>query len=225
MWHVFAVFSFIYWTPKFFFVNLLEHAYPQIITRNHNSQNIALTFDDVPYGSFESILNILDVHGAKATFFIISGDVKDRHSLIRAVKSGHQLANHGHTNSMHILKSSIDLDFEIRTCQQLIIDVYKEANVPLPAKQYYRPGCGLFNSNMLQLAKAYELQTALGSVYPNDAAIPFSLINYWYLIGHIEKGDVVVLHDRSWTPKMLPQLLKWLKQQKISSVTLDKLFE
>ena len=194
---------FCYWIPKWFFIdNIISVFFPLVLTRgrspiNHNHKQISLTFDDMPYGeSSQDIIKLLDKHKMIGTFFIISDYINstNKQILVDAVKSGHQLGNHGKTNSMHLL--SFDLEKEIVTCDNIIKEIYREANVELPKKMMYRPGCGLFSIGMLKLVDKLNYKLALGSVYPNDPIIRSSLINYYYLINHIEIDDVVILHDR-----------------------------
>ena len=215
----------VYWLPKFIFINTLERLCPSVLTRNVHSQSVALTFDDMPYGSHETIISTLDKHNMKGTFFIISGDITEANIniFVNAVKSGHQLANHGKTNSMHFLKDKNELTKEIMHCDTMIKDIYKIASIPLPSKMLYRPGCGVFGPEMLKLVTDLGYQLALGSTYPNDPMIRSSWINYWYIVNHIEKGDIVIMHDRSWTPDMLDNLLIWMNWQEMKSVTVEKL--
>ena len=215
-----------YWLPKSLVITSLNVLYPEIIT-NINlpilGNNIALTFDDSPYGSEEAILNLLNEWNQKATFFIISDNVTstNRETLIKMVKSGHQLGNHGKTNSMHALKSCNVLTHEIMECDNLIKSIYSEANVNLPKKMVYRPGCGVFTKTMIQVATKLGYTIALGSVYPNDPIVRSGLINYFYIKYHLEKNDVIILHDRYWTIPMLQRLLPLLKERSIKSVPLS----
>ena len=58
-------------------------------------KEIALTFDDGPSGYTGQVLDILDRHGAKATFFIVGRNAEHNTALIRrAVESGHEIGNH-----------------------------------------------------------------------------------------------------------------------------------
>lgn len=220
-------FSIYYWLPKWLFLNLfLEKYYPQIITRNPNVTNkIALTFDDAPYGYHQEIIKLLDKFNMKGTFFVISDSINDRNKqvLIDAIKNGHQLGNHGKTNSMHALKTQKSLENEIDICDMKIKEIYDEAQIKVPTMMVYRPGCGLFNKKMLNMINSKNYTLALGSVYPNDPMFRSSLINYFYLIKHIENGDVVILHDRKWTIPLLEMLLPWLQKKSLVSVTLEKL--
>jgi peptidoglycan/xylan/chitin deacetylase (PgdA/CDA1 family) len=236
---IMGIILFIYWIPKFFFVKLLEICCPYVITRNpthnynyRNIGNVALTFDDMPYGSHQEIIDILDKYNMKATLFIVSGDITESNIdiFINAVRNGHQLGNHGRTNSMHFLKNREELIDEIEHCDRKIKEIYLKANVPLPTVMCYRPGCGLFGPQMLDILLSLESKIntkytlTLGSVYPDDPVIPFSLVHYYYNIWHIEEGDVIIIHDRSWTPKMLRYLLAWMVCQNLRSVTIDTLF-
>ena len=88
-----------------------------------NNDKICITIDDAPYGeSFISILDILEHHNIHVTFFIISSFVNEnnKHLLLRAIKDGHQLANHGKTDSMHVLMTYNQIKDEIEDCQNLI---------------------------------------------------------------------------------------------------------
>jgi peptidoglycan-N-acetylglucosamine deacetylase len=222
---IFVVFYILYWLPKIVVIKLVEIIFPTVIMRNLQSKHIALTFDDVPYGSHEQIIKILDKNLMKATFFIISSDVNETNigSLIEAVRNGHQLANHGKTNSMHFLKDATNLHNEIVHCDKLIRNIYQQAEVPLPKKMVYRPGCGLFGPQMLSMVENYNYVLALGSVYPADPIICLPIINYYYLIGHIEAGDIIILHDRLWTPSTLDKLVKWLHRNNLDSITVDSM--
>ncbi|XWV25605.1 hypothetical protein QJ856_gp0149 [Tupanvirus deep ocean] len=224
---IIAIIYIVYYLPKSVVIELLELFFPKIITRNTASRFIALTFDDVPYGSHREIIQILNENNMKGTFFIISSDVNETNidSLITAVRNGHQLANHGKTNSMHFLKNSEDLKEEIVHCDTLIKEIYHKAGVTLPNKMFYRPGCGVFGPSMFRIVDNLGYKLALGSVYPNDPLVRIPCINYYHLINHIESGDVVILHDRPWTAETLTKLIQWMNRNDLVSVTMDDLFE
>lgn len=223
-WTIIPILIVYYWLPKCIFVKFLNTFFPSIITHSQHN-NIALTFDDVPYGSCHEIVQLLDQYDMKGTLFVISNYINEgnKHILINAVKNGHQLANHGRTNSMHALLGILDLQTEIDICDKMIKDIYEEAGVKLPNKMFYRPGCGLFTQSMLTIVNGCNYNLALGSVYPNDPIIFCSLINYYYLINHIERGDIIILHDRKWTIGLLQKLLPWMTKNNYKSITLDSL--
>lgn len=221
-----------YWIPKCVVIDLIELLYPKIFMRNLYSKYVALTFNNVPHESHEShesheeIIKILDQNLMKGTFFIVSDNINEKNIkiFVDAVKNGHQLANHGKTNTVHYLKNKRDLAKEILDCDIKIREIYTLAGTSLPEYMFYRPGYGLFGPQMLEIVKNLGYKLAMGSVYPNDTIIINPTINYHYLINHIERGDIIIMHDRKWTSKMLPDLLEWMKWNQIESITLDKLF-
>jgi len=59
-------------------------------------RRVALTFDDGPGAGTAEVLNVLRRRGLKATFFIHGANIVGRESLIlRMVREGHLIANHG----------------------------------------------------------------------------------------------------------------------------------
>lgn len=224
IWIPLIVISILYWLPKWF-IKVNERLFRSVIFRNKN--NISLTFDDIPYDTetYNKIIGILDDFNMKATFFVISSQItlESKTILVDAVRNGHQIGNHGHTNYMHALLSKNDLLLELSSCHKLIEEIYTLANVQLPDTLFYRPGCGVFTNQVLEVMKRcdsrYEL--VLGSVYPNDPIVRSSYINYYYLINHIEKGDIIILHDRKWTIPLLPDLLSWISNNNFSVHTLQ----
>jgi peptidoglycan/xylan/chitin deacetylase (PgdA/CDA1 family) len=237
------IFWLLYWLPKFILIQILEYVWPMVLTRNtclklydglctdlkgeSIPKNIALTFDDVPRKSYREIIDLLNAHDMKATFFIISSQVneKSKEILIDAVKAGHQLGNHGTTDSIHLFKSTAGLEKEINDCHKLIANIYEKADKPLPEMMLYRPGCGLFNKRMLDIVHKKNYRLTLGSVYPNDPLVSNAVINYHYVTHHIEIGDIIILHDRPTTPRLLKLLLPWMLENNYQSVTVSELFE
>jgi len=216
----------VYWIPRNV-IGIFEHLYPTVLTRNIKSQQIALTFDDSPNGSHKYIIELLDKHHMKGTFFIISGNMadEDKQIFVNAVKNGHQLGNHGKTDSMHLLKSTKNLIDEIDHCENVIKEIYKEANVSLPQKILYRPGSGFCNQGMIDMVNRKGYTLTLGSVYPFDAKVKNDVVNYYYLLAHVINGDIVILHDRAWTIPLLKRFLVWMEDKKYVSVTVEDLYK
>lgn len=219
-----------YWLPKLIVNDNFLDRWPRILSRSTNEQSnrtkkIALTFDDLPYGSHAELVKKLNDFDMRATLFVISGYVNDnnRQVLIDAVKSGHDLGNHGRTNRRHASLSLADLESEIDDCDELIRSIYAEARMALPEIKTFRPGCGFFNDAMIKMVEQKGYRLTLGSVYPHDPHVPSGWINYYYLTWHIEAGDIVILHDRSWTLTMLDLLLPWMVKNGYESVTVSEL--
>lgn len=202
--------------------------------RYHDFDNgtIALTFDDVPSKHFGEILTLLAEYNQKATFFVISSyvtDVKEsqnidpgaRSSLLAqltgAVQQGHELANHGSTNSMHALQSRSVFNKQLEDCETLLDDIYAAAEIARPTVRLFRPGCGILTPNMLECVRAKGMRVALGSVHGCDPFLPCPLLQMAFARYHIVPGTIAIFHDLRWTPALLRRLLPWMQKMNITS--------
>jgi peptidoglycan/xylan/chitin deacetylase (PgdA/CDA1 family) len=160
----------------------------------------------------------------KGTFFIISSFVTAESwpHLVEAVRNGHQLGNHGHNNLPQGLMFRNNLKYELETCDDLIKRIYDAANVPL-SRKFYRPHMAIFHPMMLNLVAELGYTLTLGSVYPHDPMVSCPALNLWFIKYKLEQGDIVILHDRDWTPPLLEELCKYLTSIQLPSVTLDTL--
>lgn len=88
---------------------------------------IALTFDDGPSESTPELLNVLDEHQAKCTFFPIGRNVERLPEIAREiVRRGHELGNHSYTHSPFYLRHPQYIEDEIAIAQEVIADVSGE---------------------------------------------------------------------------------------------------
>lgn len=188
---------------------------PDVASNNYYSNTIYLTIDDVANeDSFEEILDVLDEFNAKATFFVISSLVNKNniHLLIRAVKSGHHLANHGKLNKMHGLYTDSQMLLEIIDCEKLLESIYSNANISMPRIKYFRPGHGYVSDTIKRICSSLGYKIVLGSIYPSDTKLPFPNLLAWYIKTKSRSNDIIILHDRKHNPstlkKILPQLQK-----------------
>lgn len=86
------------------------------------SETIALTFDDGPNPAVTpQLLDLLEQHHARATFFVIGKWAMAEPGLTREIAArGHLLANHSHTHPRLALCSRERIDEELRRCDDAI---------------------------------------------------------------------------------------------------------
>ena len=182
---------------------------------------VALTIDDGPdLLTTPPLLDLLERHGARATFFIITGRVAGNEALLhRMVANGHELGN-------HLLRDepSVELPPEEFERQLLSSDALLSRFGPV---RWVRPGSGRYDSRMLETMARHGYQCALGSVYPFDPQIPWSWFSRRFILGTVEPGSVIILHD--WgsrgrrTLKTLSTVLPELRERGYRVVTLSEL--
>ncbi len=204
--------------------------FPSVIFRGTTEEQIiALTIDDAPYEttgySMLNILNALHRHRVKATFFVISDLVTNENECVlrQAIRDGHELANHGKTNSIHAFKQTDQILYETRTCLAKLRSIYKQVNVTMKSGLlYYRPGGGIPTPTMVN-ALRLRYRIVLGSTYPFDPIIRSPQMNFKILKAYTRNGDIVVLHDRMWTEDLLDLYLPWLKKHGYQCILLSEL--
>lgn len=88
------------------------------------SRTLALTFDDGPNDVHtQNLLDVLERHGAKATFFLIGSYVRQRPQIARAIHdAGHLIGNHTFSHPNLIFRSAAEVGREIGECDRAIED-------------------------------------------------------------------------------------------------------
>jgi peptidoglycan-N-acetylglucosamine deacetylase len=99
--------------------------YGATICRNRDARGlIALTYDDGPNPRFtESLLSVLERHGAHATFFLIGKWAEREPALAREVQAaGHAVGNHTFTHPTLALCSGDRVQQELSRCRGAVED-------------------------------------------------------------------------------------------------------
>lgn len=150
---------------------------------------VALTIDDGPDAvSTPKILDVLDQHNAHATFFLISSRIPGNEDIItRAVEEGHEIGNHLTSDEPSILLSLTDFEQQLLEAHNALSEY---ADV-----RWFRPGSAWYNAEMLSVIHEHGYQCVLGSVHPFDPQIPSSWFAARYILGNVQPGSIIVLHD------------------------------
>ena len=173
---------------------------------------IYMTFDcGYENGNTEVILDALQKHQVKATFFVVGHFLETAPELVkRMVTEGHTVGNHTyHHPDMSVIASSEKFQKELNDVRVL----YKEITGEDMA-MYYRPPQGKYNVKNLAMAKELGYKTFFWSLAYVDwkaDAQPTHEAAYSKLIPRIHPGAIVLLHNTSKTNgEILDELLtKW----------------
>tara|TARA_B110000014_G_C19919417_1_gene475649 strand:+ start:4 stop:780 length:777 start_codon:yes stop_codon:yes gene_type:complete len=183
---------------------------------------IAITFDDGPHPEFTpKILELLKKHNAKATFFCIGKHIEAYPNVFNEIiKQGHTVGNHtySHDNSFGFFKTEKVIE-ELQKTNTIA------KNITGLTMQLYRPAFGVTNPRIKKALNATQFQSIGWNIRSLDTTsrTPKRIFNR--TTKNLSKGDVILLHDTSLkTITILEQLLLFLQQQKMESVTIDSLF-
>jgi len=198
------------------------------IRRTGDASSIALTFDDGPNtATTPLLLELLDRHRVKATFFLIGTWVREVSSLAHEIVArGHALGNHTDTHPSLALLSSQRITQELEGCD----DAIESATARKP--RWMRPPFG-FRSPLLDgiLRRRGGAGVVMWSAWARDWK-PQPAEPVIERLRRVRGGDIVLLHDgdhrvinsdRRHTVSALEYWLPRWKDSGIRFVTLDEM--
>ena len=188
---------------------------------------LALTFDDGPNDPHTlRLLDVLDKHGVKATFFVIGCYVNQRPDIAEEIaRRGHVIGNHTFTHPQLIFLPAARVREEIVQCRQAIFDAVGEHS------NLFRPPWGGRRPETFAQVRQLGLEPIMWNVTGFDWNPPSAE----YVEGKVSKargGDVVLLHDgghaafgadRSKTVEAVNWLIPRLKSANQSFATIPEL--
>ncbi|HTV58600.1 MAG TPA: polysaccharide deacetylase family protein [Verrucomicrobiae bacterium] len=161
------------------------------IRRAPGAGSLALTFDDGPNPSLTPrLLELLERHGARATFFLIGRFVREDQPLaLEIARRGHSVGNHTHTHPSLVFLPPQKISEELRRCDEAI------ETATGAAPQWMRPPYG-FRSPFLGglVRKNGGKGIVMWSRMARDWAPqpPEAVI---HRLRRARGGDIVLLHD------------------------------
>lgn len=152
---------------------------------------LALTFDDGPHPRWTpQLLEILDRHQVKATFFMIGRHAARESLVARAVaEQGHAIGNHTFTHPNLIFSTVGQVAVQIEECRRVL------EQVAGPHSKLFRPPHGGRLPHVLRTARRLGYEPVMWSVTAYDwrpidaAAIEQNVTR------NLRGGDLILLHD------------------------------
>jgi peptidoglycan-N-acetylglucosamine deacetylase len=155
------------------------------------SRSMALTYDDGPNDPYTwRMLEVLERHGVKATFFLIGQFVEQKPEIARAiVAAGHVIGSHTWNHPNLIFCSASEVRCQLAQAQKAIFD----ATGVEP--KLFRPPFGGRRPASLRTVRAFGLDPILWNVTCYDWRINSAAEIVAHAERQIRGGDVILLHD------------------------------
>src|SRR5438874_11827210 len=136
----------------------------QTICRTASPRKLAITFDDGPNPAITpKLLDLLDRHNAKATFFLIGRYVRECPELVKeTVARGHLVGNHTETHPNLFRLSRREIRIELRLCHDAI------SNALGSPPKWFRPPFGFRNPWVVPSARELGYRTVMWTLLPGD---------------------------------------------------------
>ena len=155
-------------------------------------REIALTIDDGPDPAVTPrVLDLLDHHGARATFFLIGREAR-RHPLLarEIVRRGHAVENHSETHRKHFsLFGPRALAREVGAAQASLAEVCGQT------PRFFRAPAGLRNPFPEPVLARHDLQLAAWTRRAFDTRNGDASAVAARLTRRLAAGDILLLHD------------------------------
>jgi peptidoglycan-N-acetylglucosamine deacetylase len=181
-------------------------------------RRVALTFDDGPDALTRDYLDVLERHGARATFFVLGRTIADGGDELHAmVRRGHEVAGHGFTHKRFTRMSSPELRDELARTARLL---------PAgPGRTFVRPPHGTVSGRSLARCARAGYRTVLWSCDSGDDRVRTAEeVAARLMPERVRPGDIVLLHEgQSWTLEALPTVLRRLRDAGYAFVTVSEI--
>ena len=156
--------------------------------------NICLTFDDGPDPIMTpKILEILNKHGIKGTFFLIGKNVLANQELVKQISDeGHSIGSHTYYHkTIFPISSENKITEEIIKTNQLLEQITSKKII------FFRPPFGITNPNIKKTLKKLEMTSVGWDVRSLDTITKDAKKLSNRVINGINKGGSIILfHDR-----------------------------
>lgn len=155
------------------------------------TRRLALTYDDGPNDPYTAqLLEVLDKHGVKATFFLLGQFVSERPELARAVaEAGHAIGSHCYTHQNLIFLTETQLRQQLERASRAI----EEATGVRP--KLFRPPFGGRRPGTFSVVSQYGMVPVMWRVSCNDWSAKSHESIVQKAVSQIRGGDVILLHD------------------------------
>jgi len=166
------------------------------------STKIAVTFDDGPSIYTERILDVLEQHDSRATFFVVGSRlIRHRDIVLRTHEMGNEIANHSwsHPSFTRINDDRIRAELE-RTCSTIR---YLLGYSP----PFYRPPYGATNERVARVSGELGYAIIKWTLDPKDWRYRNANTIYNSVMSRVEGGSVILLHDIHATTAEATELL------------------
>lgn len=206
----------------------LQRKYPGtlVLHASRDKKQVALSFDDGPDIKFTPmVLDVLDKHNVKATFFMMGARAKEHQDIVKRVnEAGHAIGNHTYWHP-NLPKEELDrLDWEIKETEKVIEDIVGFN------PRLFRSPYGALNEEMIE--KLADMgNTIIGwDVDSLDWKQPGPDIISDNVLSNVSPGSIILMHDGGdWTMDLtgtaegLDQIITKLKEDGIEFVTIPEL--
>lgn len=183
-----------------------------------SSSGVSLMFN--VYESGENVLKILDIldgHGAKATFFIGGSWADDNVDCVREIFSrGHEVASHGYFHKDHA-KLNYKQNIEEILPSAKLVNMICNTQISL-----FAPPSGSFSEATLTACAYLGLRVIMWSRDTIDWRDGDVKLITRRATENLKAGEFVLMHPKDVTVEALPDILKFIDEAGLTAITVSQ---
>lgn len=193
-------------------IKICSGFYTDVVCRTSTiERRVSLTFDDGPDEIHTPvILDILEKHQVKATFFVIGHKAEKQLELLRQIASkGHELGNHSYSHAFFFdLFGRKKMERDLQKADEVI------NNVTGKRPGLFRPPYGVTTPVLAKVVKKLGYKTIGWSVRSLDTVLKDKEKLTERVIERLHPGAIILLHDdRRITGEVLEDIILKIKAE------------
>ena len=182
-------------------------------------QELWLTIDDGPAGDTPAVLDLLDRHGVKATFFVKGRLAEEHADLVRAILArGHSVGNHSQTHPSATFWCALPsrIRTEIDECNRVLETL--TGSTP----RWFRAPVGMKNPAVHPALARRGMRLIGWTVRGFDAVAADPAHVLARILTHVRPGAIIVLHQgREHSLRVIEHVVAALQERSYSFVIPD----
>ena len=185
---------------------------------NRNEKNVSLMFNVYENTKVvNKIIDVLDEKGVKATFFVGGCWADDNgETLLKIVKNGHEIANHGYFHKDH-KKLNYEGNYQEISLTDKIVEMLCGVKPTL-----FAPPSGSFSDVTLESAYDLNYKVIMWSKDTIDWRDKDRALVIKRATSNLENGDLVLMHPKEHTLSALPDILSYYDSVGFKVVTVSE---
>ncbi len=154
------------------------------------------------------ILEVLDKHETKATFFLDGSWTKKNPDIAKKIKDGgHEIGNHAYSHPDLQRRSQAETHEELKKTNDVI-----EQTLGLKPK-WFAPPSGSFNDKTVQVADQLNMKTILWTVDTVDWKKPAATEMVNRVISKVENGSMILMHPTQPVAEGIESMITQIKDK------------
>ena len=175
------------------------------------------------YENTEVVCDMLDTlksHGKKATFFVGGCWADDnQETLVRIAEEGHELGNHGYFHKDHKKLNEKANYAEIYNNHRIVLSL---TGVTMKT---FTPPSGSYGADTLKVAEKLGYTTVMWTKDTIDWKYDDEQTIYDKATKNIQNGDIILIHPKTHTAKVLDKILSHFEEVGMDVVTVAECLE